>query len=304
MWSDSKTVTAAPERLPKTSSPFKIRSQPVAAALGLLLTALPAVLMTACAATPPPVLRTPGSPVRPADAATPDNPGIEAAPEPAPVKEPEPDLEPLPTPAPERGDRVVILDPGGEEETSTRGLVEAARAEKERRAHAGPSVMSITDKNLKQYATGQLTVADPKAGTKGSPVAADPEVPLRDEQYWRSRALEVRLRWRHSADAVKEMELAAVGWRRRFYAERDPNVRSGQIKPEWDRVLDRLEDARAEVDASKQELSELLEEGRTAGALPGWLREGVDEEPKDEPAPSNIHEVIAPPVATKDGQKP
>ncbi|MES1210930.1 MAG: hypothetical protein ABUL63_01220, partial [Acidobacteriota bacterium] len=67
---------------------------------------------------------------------------------------------------------------------------------------------------------------------------------------------------------------------------------------------DRLEDARAEVEASKQELSELLEEGRTAGALPGWLREGVDEEPKEEPAPSNIHEAIDPPVATKDGQKP
>ena len=38
-----------------------------------------------------------------------------------------------------------------------------------------------------------------------------------DEQYWRSRALEVRLRWRKAADDVKELEQSAAGWRRRFY---------------------------------------------------------------------------------------
>jgi len=214
-----------------------------------------------------------------------------AAPEPTPAATPEPTPAPAPTPSPSD---VVILDSGGEKEDSTRSLAEAGRAAREQRAHAAPPAHVITDKNLKQYAAkGQITVAAParKAQTEAE------TGPVRDEPYWRSRALEVRLRWRKAADDVKELEQSAAGWRRRFYAENDPYVRSGQIKPEWDRVLDRLEEARAEVEASKTELAELLEEGRTAGALPGWLREGVDQEPKEEPEPKGPaeHKVIEPP---------
>lgn len=192
---------------------------------------------------------------------------------------------------------MVVLDPGGESEGSPHTLVEAARAARERRAHSAPSAIVITDKNLKQHATGQLTVATPGKKTEA---AADPEQPVRDEQYWRSKALEIRLRWRHAADDMKELETSANGWRRSFYAEKDPNVRNARIKPEWDRALDRLEEARAEVEASKKELAELLEEGRTAGALPGWLREGIDQEPQEEPEPSNTHKVIEPPTADTD----
>jgi hypothetical protein len=202
---------------------------------------------------------------------------------------------------------VIVLDPGGEATTAPHTLVEAARAERERRAHAGPPIAVITDKNLKQHATGQLTVAAPGKKTGGE-AEPGPAQPVRDEQYWRSRALEIRLRWRHAADDTKELETSAAGWRRSFYAEKDPNVRNARIKPEWDRVLDRLQTARAEVDTAKKELADLLEEGRTAGALPGWLREGVDQEPQDEPEPSSSHQVIDPPPAPpagppdKDGQ--
>jgi hypothetical protein len=160
----------------------------------------------------------------------------------------------------------------------------------------------ITNQNLKEYAAkGQITVVSP--GKKaGEPEDEAKTEPVRDETYWRSRALEIRLRWRHAADEVKELEQSAAGWRRRFYAENDPYVRNGQIKPEWDRVLDRLEEARAEVETAQKELAELLEEGREAGALPGWLREGIEEEPKEEPEPSNTHKVIEPPVVDDDGK--
>ena len=220
-----------------------------------------------------------------------------AAPEPTPAPAP------TPTPAPTGtyGGRedIVVLESGGEKEgASGDSLADKARAAREQRAHAGPPAHVITDKNIKQYAAkGQVTVATP---TKREA----PEEPktVKDEQYWRSRALEIRLRWRKAADEVKELEQSAAGWRRRFYAENDVYVRNGQIKPEWDRVLDRLEEARAEVDTAKTELAELLEEGRTAGALPGWLREGVDQEPKEEPEPSNEHKAIEPPVMDEDGR--
>jgi hypothetical protein len=268
MSSDSKTVTAAPDR-----------HHPLFLITALILTAL-----AGCASPALPPARP-----KPAPAAQ-ETPAPEPAPTPVPTPTP-------PQPEEPKHGEVIVLDPGGESEGSTRTLVEAARAERERRAHAAPSAIVINDKNLKQHATGQLTVATPSNRT--GTAEADP-VPLRDEQYWRSRALEIRLRWRHAADGIKELETSANGWRRSFYAEKDPNVRNVRIKPEWDRALDRLKEARAEVEASKQELAELLEEARTAGALPGWLREGIDQEPQEEPEPSNTHKVIDPPTADSD----
>lgn len=269
MWSVSKTVMAVPDLRPAGNL---LPSAKICT--GLLLAALAA----ACAAPPPP----------PAKKAAEVQPTPTPAPTPAPA----------PVPVEERDD-IVVLDPGGAREGSSgTTLGEAARAERERRAHAAPSAHVITDKNIKEYAAkGQITYATPK---ERKPDAEAP--PVQDEQYWRKRALDIRLRWRKAADEVKELEQSAAGWRRRFYAENDLYVRSGQIKPEWDRVLDRLEEARAEVEASKAELAELQEEGRAAGALPGWLREGVDQEPQEEPEPSNEHKVIDPPMVKEDGK--
>ncbi len=216
---------------------------------------------------------------------------------------PEPTPAPAPTLPPTPPSNTVVLDSGGEKGSSGRSLAESARDAREQRAHAAPPAHVITDKNIKQYAAkGQITVAAPAKKTEAA--ETEEKALVRDEQYWRSRSLEVRLRWRKAADDVKELEQSAAGWRRRFYAENDPYVRDGQVKPEWDRVLDRLEEARAEAETAKTELAELLEEGRAAGALPGWLREGVDEEPKEEPEadPVKEHKVIDPPKIEEDGR--
>jgi hypothetical protein len=142
----------------------------------------------------------------------------------------------------------------------------------------------ITDKNLPKYATGTLTFVDPEKKKGGE--AADAAEAAKKEAYWRQRGLEIRQRWRTLADEVKELETSAAGWRQKFYAQDDPYVRDGKIKPEWDRVLDRLAQTRSEVEAARQELEQYMEEGRRAGALPGWLRAGTELEPKEEAAKS------------------
>jgi hypothetical protein len=172
---------------------------------------------------------------------------------------------------------VDVVDPGGD--AGNVSLVQAAKAERERRSHSGEPIAVITDKSLPHMAKGQLTFADKKKGVE-KPAAAP--VDARDEQYWRGRALDIRTRWREAADEVKDLEKSAAGWRRRFYAENDPYQRDGQIKPEWDRVLDRMGKAREEAEAAKKELEEFMDEGRRAGALPGWLREGSENEPVEE----------------------
>jgi hypothetical protein len=158
----------------------------------------------------------------------------------------------------------------------------------------------ITDKTLPQYATGQVTFAKPKPPKEGAQAeAAGPD--LQSEQYWRNRGLEIRTRWHRAAEEIQELERSAADWRRRFYAEDDPYFRDGQIKPEWDRTLDRLREARVESEEAQADLAIYLEEGRRAGALPGWLREGAELEPpaaKKEPAEP---EPIEPPIIDEDG---
>jgi hypothetical protein len=275
---------AAPDPHPATSSPkFSTRFRTTACA-GLLLSAG----LAACAA-PAPHAKSEAQFQRTAA------PTVTPAATPAPVATPAATETPAPAPV-EKSNILVEIDPGGDKGSSGDNLVEAAKAEKARKAQAAPSRVVINDKNLHRYAKGgQLTIAKPEV--KADVVEQADGSVVKDEPYWRSRALEIRLRWRHAADDVKDLEQTSAGWRRRFYAENNPSARNTQIKPEWDRVLDRLQRARAEVETAKKDLADFLEEGRVAGALPGWLREGIDQEPKEEPPPSDVHKVIEPPKA-------
>jgi hypothetical protein len=213
------------------------------------------------------------------------------------------------TPAPEEkrtGDAApVVVDPGVDGRTTPQTLIEASRAEKERRANAGKPVAVITDKTLPRYASkGQITVADPKKDKKRPAAAPAPAPAAKDEQYWRGRARELRDNWKQAADEVKDLEQKSTALRQKFYSESDTFLRDTQIKPDWDRVLDRLRQARLDVDTAKQELAQFLEEGRSAGALPGWLDEGIEDEPADEAVkkrePAPAVQSIEPPVINDD----
>ena len=266
-----------------------------AASLAFLL----ATLLTAagCQGTPKPVAPKAPPPAKPTPAAAPTT-----TPAPAAAKPPVQVAEPI------RDDAAVVVDPGTKDDGQPATLAEAAKAERERRARAGKPVAVITDKTLPQYARkGQITVADPKekkgAATPAAPVPEGQQEPVRDEQYWRNRALEIRLRWRQAADDVKDLEQRSTELRQRFYAETDSFVRDNQVKPEWDRVLDRLRQAKTEVIEARQDLERLDEDGRAAGALPGWLREGQEQEPEPDTEREKLPpaQSIEPPVLNDDG---
>jgi hypothetical protein len=259
----------------------------VALALGALAT------LGCRGATPQPVTRTDSAPSPKAPAAAPT---------------PAPDTPPPAPPAQEekrQGDAApVVVDPGTDSsETTPATLVEAAHAERQRRATAGKPVAVINDKTLPRYAAkGQITIADPKAkngkkdpaaATAAAAAAAEAKA-AHDEQYWRGKARQLRDAWRQSADEVKDLEQKSGELRLKFYAEKDSFLRDTQVKPEWDRVLDRLQQARLDVDAAKQDLTKFLDDGRAAGALPGWLDEGIEDEPEE--AKTKEKDKDAPPV--------
>jgi hypothetical protein len=260
------------------------------------------VLATAgCRGTPPPQPVTKAEPPQPTtqEAAAP------AAPTPTPASP----AAPQPKAAnPARDGDPVVVDPGVDDGVP-KTLVEAARAEKQRRANAGDSTIVINDKTLPKYAAkGQITVMDVRKNKKPgekAPAAAGAPAETRGEMYWRSRGLEIRERWRQAAEDVKTLEQKTTELRQKFYLENDIYVRDNQVRPEWDRALDRLRQAKQDVETAKTELTAFLEEGREQGALPGWLREGEDKEPFEEnarkPEPSEKdplpeHQSIEPPI--------
>ncbi len=223
-------------------------------------------------------------------------------------------------------DSTVILIESGTGE-KRKSLLEAAADAREGRQNADPPLVRITDENLHEFQDAELTFAQPsedeasesgaepdserdsaagedgvsgegKSGNDGE--RADVRLEERGEQYWRSRVLDIRRNLREATEKERELEERVASLRRSFYAEDDPYVRDGQIKQAWDRALGRLATARHEIEQLRRELSDTLEEGRRAGALPGWLREGIElepsfeegEEPTDdrEPGDLSVHE--------------
>lgn len=200
---------------------------------------------------------------------------------------------------------IVMIESGTEVgDADTASLVEAARSERERRQTAPPSQIVITDETLADYATGDLTVAaGPAAGATDDP---DPDAPdtiqlAEDEAYWRDGAREIRLAWKEAVERVEELEGKVFDLRQRFYREDDGFYRDGQIKPAWDLAIEQLEAARREVEKRQEELELFLEEGRQAGALAGWLREGIELEPIEQQETDNISEPDEPVIYQDDG---
>lgn len=208
----------------------------------------------------------------------------------------------------ERDDSVILIERGGR--SSFPSLYEAARKAREERARTGSSRVVVNDENLHEFQGEGLTFAEPGAEEEGQePGDADPEgagdtdaeggsreaetdgaTADGGEEYWRSRLLDLRLRLREAVDELDELQERAGSLRRSFYAQDDPFVRDGRIKPAWDRVLDRIEATRRGIGELREELQQALEEGRRAGALPGWLREGIELEPAPEELPEEVGE--------------
>ncbi len=176
-----------------------------------------------------------------------------------------------------------VIDAGGDDERP-KTLLEASQLAKARKQQGSKeSIAAINDDNLHEYAKGAEVIilesppAAPAPDLDAPP--AEEDTGIRDEQYWRSRALELRMGWRRTFDQIAELELESAALRQQFYAEDDPYLRDSQLKPAWDRVLDRLDQLRDQSTRYEQELETFVTEGQRAGALQGWLNQGWELEP-------------------------
>lgn len=210
---------------------------------------------------------------------------------------------------PTRPTTVKVIDPGGPENEESISLYEASeRAKQAKRSGTREAVAEINDENLREYSEqaeiimleGAPAVPPPSMEVGEESAEAAVSEDTRDEQYWRDGALEIRMNWRRALDRIDELELESAALRQQFYAEEDPYVRDNHIKPEWDRVLDRLAHLRDRSDGYELELERFLDEGRLAGAQPGWLTEGWELEPSKE----ELDEEVAEPFSSHQAGEP
>lgn len=262
----------------------------------------------------PPAGTSESMPVTVEESPVPEPIEVEPSPPPPPASAPEPVVEapepvveiPEPEPEPE-DDTLVTIDTGAKDLTERpTSLAEAAQVERERRQVAEPTNIVITDKNLAEYATGDLTTADrPEAadGERAAMLQFEKET-AEKEAYWREGAREIRQQWRNAYDKIPVLEEKVFELRQAFYREDNGFYRDGEIKPAWDRAIEQLEEARLEVEARQGELAQFLETGREAGALPGWLREGLDLEPIIEEAVEPTAEPSEPVIYNQEATDP
>ncbi|MEM6453827.1 MAG: hypothetical protein AAF772_01905 [Acidobacteriota bacterium] len=280
----------------------RVPALPSAAAAAFASALLLLSLGCASSSPPPPETETEPAAALPSQTTTTDLEPLELPPAPAlppPIREVEPT----------RSSGVQVIDPGGTGQPQS--LIEASRMAKRMNRNQRPATVEINDENLAEYAEGgQLIVmesgpaappptAAPAPADDAPSVAAaaasarrdadarssgegPPALSSSDETGWRNRGLGLRMAWRNALDTTAELELEAAALRQRFYAEDDPYVRDGQIKPAWDRTLDRLQMLRGELDSYEARIGDFLVDGRRAGIPPGWLREGWELEPSEE----------------------
>lgn len=153
-------------------------------------------------------------------------------------------------------------------------LAEAAKKEQERRQKlkkAGAVERTFTEEDL-AHTKGKLA-NEPTGGTPGdaTPVGgkklADPERPDTKEQYWRTRAAAARARVegaQRRRDALQRMII--IGQPARYDANGQRVIYSSQ------QMKEKADAADAALATAQADLEKLLDEGRHAGALPGWLR--------------------------------
>ena len=158
-------------------------------------------------------------------------------------------------------------------------LADVARAEQARRASISEESRVYTNADLSE--TRRLTTAvaarpapadtSDESGGTAAENAADPAAAERDESYWRERITAAR-------DARRRAELVAAALQNRvdglwaeLTARDDPAARAALERDRLAAIAE-LEQTRGELDRLDEEIADIQEEARRAGAPPGWLR--------------------------------
>lgn len=160
-------------------------------------------------------------------------------------------------------------------------LVELAKKEKERRAKT-KTVKVFTNQDIAEFKAKNPQPEGEAQPTQTAETTSQPEAtqtpetaqPDRatDEQYWRNRYKEAVERVEQAEKKLNDLQSDVNALTRAFYAEGDGVAQRGVIERERNQRLADIEKGKQELAEAKQALTDLEDEARRAGAMPGWVR--------------------------------
>ena len=160
-------------------------------------------------------------------------------------------------------------------------LAEVARAEQARRAAIDGKSRVYTNADLTDG--GRLTTAAaapqtsrPEREAADAPPAdgesaGEPNREERGEDYWRDRISAAREARQRAELVAAALQNRADGLWAEFTARDDPQARAGLERDRLAAIAE-LEQTRTDIDRLDEEIANIQEEARRAGAPPGWLR--------------------------------
>lgn len=164
---------------------------------------------------------------------------------------------------------------------SAQSLADAARKERERQKHLQSKITvssGVTSTITAGTAGVSATVAASSSGTATSATAsaAKPTGPTdnqgRDEKYWRAAFQQARDDVKRTADKVQVVELKLKDLNTKLLTRTDIYDRENRLAPEITATQKELDDARKNAERAKQKVTDLEDELRKSGGLPGWSR--------------------------------
>jgi hypothetical protein len=152
----------------------------------------------------------------------------------------------------------------------------------------------ITNDSVKQLSQGvELTTGKPGGPAAPAPVGGTQESPKK--AIWQQRYRDAVNRVAALEAEVTRLEGESARLEREFYAHDDPYQRDGVIKPAWDKAVNDLRQAQADLAEARTKPDEIMDAARRDGALPGWFR-GLEEGGANRPAPGQPPPTKATPV--------
>src|SRR5947209_14818313 len=154
-------------------------------------------------------------------------------------------------------------------ECSAQTLADAARRERERQKRLHSTVV---------VANGVTTTTTASTGTATAAVTATAAPPGptdnkgRGEKYWRAQFQKARDEVKKAEEKVQLLDLRVKDLNTQLLRQSDVYNREYRLGPEIADTQKQLDDARMEVDQAKKKITDLEDELRRSGGLPGWAR--------------------------------
>jgi hypothetical protein len=175
---------------------------------------------------------------------------------------------------------VAVAAQGKKEQPRLGAVAKAAQEEKAAKpAGNGKTTDATTDTAAaKKYSNEDLDRRPRPSSPSASRTAATGAAMVssgnggKDEEYWRSRAQSIRQRLQESTDRLSIAKARLESLKSDGIDIAVANGRSSPTAAERQRQANLVQDLEARVRRDEQAMKTLEDEGRKAGALPGWFR--------------------------------